>query len=49
MILTFRLIKELQKEADDELEAQKKQDSECIEDKREIYFVLGSDLIPTLD
>ena len=49
MILTYRLINMLQTEANEELEALKREDPELHEFEREIYFVLGSDLIPSLD
>ena len=49
MIVTYQLILKLQQQADEEYEKIKQDNPETTEKPKLFYFVLGSDLIPSLD
>ena len=49
MINSYTLIKQLQQQADEERKAKLDEVTDCKEPSKHFYFVLGSDLIPSLD
>ena len=49
MIMTYKLILQLQQQADEEIKQKLEANLDHHEEERQIFFVLGSDLIPSLD